>query len=117
MLKKHSSQSAAKSIDQYNAPGDEQASVVVLDSDIDEFGSASGHADGERDQLSDHGVWSSLFMFLMEGFALYGAAMHPSAAYRADALPAQQEVPPQKEPSSRQRRQSIRSSHLRRIGS
>jgi uncharacterized protein YjiS (DUF1127 family) len=107
MLKKRPSQSAATSIDQYNAPGDEQASVPLLHSDIDEFGSGSGHADGYPTQLSDRGVWSSIFTFLIEGFALYGAALHPCAAYRVDVFPAQQEVPPQKDLSSRQRRQSI----------
>jgi hypothetical protein len=33
---------------------------------------------------TEQGVWSSLFQFLMEGFALYGAAVHPGSAFHAE---------------------------------
>jgi uncharacterized protein YjiS (DUF1127 family) len=43
----------------------------------------------------------------MEGFALYGAALHPAAAFRVEAILAQEETAPQRKLSSRERRGSI----------
>jgi len=43
---------------------------------------------GRKDKCADHrgtALWRSVFMFFMEGFAAYAAAMHPTVAFSVEA--------------------------------
>jgi hypothetical protein len=51
-------------------------------------------------------AWSALFTFIMEGFALYGAAMHPTATFHVQAFLAKEDASEQME-SSLQEQPSI----------
>jgi hypothetical protein len=44
------------------------------------------------DRTTKREAWSALFTFLMEGFAVCGAALHPSAAFHVQAFLAKEET-------------------------
>jgi hypothetical protein len=54
------------------------------------------------DRSTKREAWSALFTFLMEGFAVCGAALHPSAAFHVQAFLAKEETPEQPESSSQE---------------
>lgn len=41
---------------------------------------------------TERGPWSALFTFFMEGFALYGAAMHPTAVFHVQSFLTKEET-------------------------
>jgi hypothetical protein len=51
---------------------------------------------------TERGAWSALFTFFMEGFALYGAALHPTATFHVQAFLTKEGVSEQTEWSSQE---------------
>lgn len=64
--------------------------AVQLDAPVD----ASRPADLSAESDSSTGWWSAVLPFVMEGFALYGAALHPNAMFLLDAMPRAASVGP-----------------------
>ncbi len=49
-------------------------------------------ANGEEGKAPDHAAWSAVLTFLLEGFALYGASVHPAAACIIEGVPVQEKT-------------------------
>ena len=115
MLKKHSSESVVRATRPSDTTGDEQAHHATLDNrystheklagtNSGQSGFPPGHADGG--ESAELGAWSAVVTFLLESFALYGASLHPTAAFRVEPFLAQERIARQKG-SSRERRERI----------
>jgi hypothetical protein len=105
MLRKHSSEPIAKTTGLHNAPSVKEARVVLLANRriahenparaarpaLDKSGFTPGSDDCDRSGLPEDRAWSPVFTFLMEGFALYGASLHPTTAFPVDAFLAKEE--------------------------
>jgi hypothetical protein len=54
------------------------------------------------DRSTKREAWSAMFTFFMEGFALCGAALHPSAAFHVEAFLTKEETSEQGESCSQE---------------
>ncbi|MET4803109.1 DUF1127 domain-containing protein [Bradyrhizobium sp. LB11.1] len=73
-----------------NHRGGRQARAMRPDAPAD----VSGPVDPSVEADSSTGWWSAVIRFVMEGFALYGAALHPNAAFLAETMQRGSASPP-----------------------
>jgi uncharacterized protein YjiS (DUF1127 family) len=62
---------------------------LVVRRDFGRSEATPDHVKGEEGGSGKRGGWSAVLTFLLEGFALYGASVHPTAAFIIEGVPVQ----------------------------